>query len=313
MINNLFLLRNFLPDNPKINYLRASSITFCISIFLIIATFVGLYAKSLNFGIDFTGGLLFEVRLPENSDIAKIRSGLNKLDIGEVTIQSLDGSNDVLIRAAVKDELKREQYSDSIRQELTSQVGPQVEFRKTEFVGAEVGSDMIYKGAIAILLTFVGIMIYIWFRFDFRYSIGVALGLLHDIILTIGFLVITRYEFNVTSVAAILTILGYSVNDTVVIYDRVREKLRLLGDQKKINVQSTLNASVNETLSRTLLTVITTLLAAAALIIFGGEALKSFSITVFIGIIIGTYSSIFISIPILNWLSRERTYPKEIS
>lgn len=313
MINNIFLLRNFLPDNPKINYLRASSITFFVAIALIIATFIGLYAKSLNFGIDFTGGLLFEVRLPANSDIAKIRSGLNKLDIGEVTIQSLDGSNDVLIRAAVKDELKREQYSNSIRQELTSQVGPQVEFRKTEFVGAEVGSDMIYKGAIAILLTFVGIMVYIWFRFDFRYSIGVALGLLHDIILTVGFLVITRYEFNVTSVAAILTILGYSVNDTVVIYDRVREKMRLLGDQKKINVQAILNASVNETLSRTLLTVITTLLAAAALIIFGGEALKSFSITVFVGIIIGTYSSIFISIPILHWLSSERTHLKNSS
>ena len=298
-----FWLRNLLPDNTQINFIGARYASFVLSIILVIATIVGLSWQSLNFGIDFTGGLLFEVRLPEKHDLAQIRTTLNKLDVGEVTIQSLNDSNDILVRAAVKDEAKQRESVNLITEAILKNVSAKAEFRKVEFVGAEVGSEMIYKGALAVGLTFVGIIIYVWFRFNWQYSIGIVVGLLHDVVLTIGFLALTRYEFNVTSVAAILTILGYSVNDTVVIYDRVREKIRTTN---RSDISEVLNASVNETLSRTMLTVITTLIAAAVLIFYGGEALRSFSITVFVGIIIGTYSSIFTSIPILNFFKLAR-------
>ena len=297
------LLRNIFPDNTKIDFMRVKYITLVSSLILVITTFGGLYFKSLNFGIDFTGGLLFEVRMPENPDLARIRNSLHNLDLGEITIQSLGEKNDILIRAAVKDETKQRYYMDSIKGALLSKISSKAEFRKIEFVGAEVGSEMIYKGIIAITMTFVGIIIYVWFRFNWQYSVGIVVGLLHDVLLTVGFLVITRYEFNVTSVAAILTILGYSVNDTVVIYDRVREKMRTT---IRTDISSILNDSINETLSRTLLTVLTTLLAAGVLIFFGGEALKSFSITVFFGIVIGTYSSIFTSIPVLQLFNMQR-------
>jgi preprotein translocase subunit SecF len=302
-MKSFLLLRNIFPDNTKINFMRVKYITLISSLILVIATFAGLYFKSLNFGIDFTGGLLFEVRMPEAPDLVRIRNNLNNLALGEITIQNLGESNDILIRAAVKDETKQQYYIDAIKETLLSKTSANVEFRKIEFVGAEVGSEMIYKGIIAIVMTFVGIIIYVWFRFNWQYSVGIVVGLMHDVILTVGFLVITRYEFNVTSVAAILTILGYSVNDTVVIYDRVREKMRTT---IRTDITSILNDSINETLSRTLLTVLTTLLAAAVLIFFGGEALKSFSITVFIGIVVGTYSSIFTSIPVLQLFKWQR-------
>jgi len=274
-----------------------------MSLCLVIATFFGLFFNSLNFGIDFTGGILFEVRLQQEPDIGKVRKMLNDLNIGEISIQTLDQGKDVMIRLGVKDEKRRDEYIESIKTLLIKDVSENIEFRKIEFVGAEVGDDMIQKGIISVSLTLLGILLYVWYRFNWQYSVGIIVGLLHDLILTIGFLVLFRFEFNTTSVAAILAVLGYSVNDTVVIYDRVRENIRKI---RKQPLDVILNISANETLSRTILTVLTTLIAVAALIVYGGESLRSFSITVFVGILIGTYSSIFVSVPILGLFSHKK-------
>jgi preprotein translocase subunit SecF len=259
--------------------------------------------KPLNFGIDFTGGILFEVKTPEKVDLSAMRKTLHDLNIGEITIQTIGNDNEVMIRAAVKDSKEQPRYVKLIKDTILEKVNAKTEFRKVEYVGAEIGDEMMYNGAMAILFTFIGIVLYIWYRFNWQYSIGILISLLHDLIFTIGFLWWTQYEFNATSIAAILTILGYSVNDTVVVYDRVRENVHKLG---KMSFEDIINLSLNETLSRTILTVMTTLLAAAVLIMFGGESLFSFSVTVFVGIVIGTYSSIFIATPVLLFLQRKK-------
>lgn len=302
-MNSKYLLRNFFPHDTKINFLRFKFVTLASSLILCIATFFGLFFYSLNFGIDFTGGILFEVRLPQEQDVGKIRNMLNELEIGEVSIQTLDQGRDLMIKIGVKDEAKRDEYIANIKSLLIKYVSDKIEFRKVEFVGAEVGDDMIQKGIISVSLTLLGIVLYIWYRFNWQYSVGMIIGLVHDLVLTVGFLVLFRFEFNATSIAAILAVLGYSVNDTVVIYDRVRENIR---KTRKQPLDAILNISTNETLSRTMLTVLSTLLAVAALIFYGGEAMKSFSITVFVGIVIGTYSSIFVSVPILGLFSHKK-------
>ena len=270
-MNSKFLLRNVLPDNPNLNFIGLRYIALILSAVLVVSTFIGLYFYPLNLGIDFTGGVLFEVRFSEKKDLARVRSELNMLGLGEITIQSSGQDNDALIKIGLKDEVAQQSTINSVKSILLRRIDKNTEFRKVEFVGAEVGSEMIKKGFIAVCLTFVGIIIYIWLRFNWQYSIGIAVGLAHDILLTIGFLVLTRYEFNLTSIAAILTILGYSVNDTVVIYDRVREKVRTT---HKMNTIAILNSSINETLSRTLLTVFTTLLAAGVLIFIWWRGFK---------------------------------------
>ena len=298
-----FGLRDYFPSNTKFKFLRFKLTNLVLCLLLVVATFIGLYFKPLNFGIDFTGGILFEVKLPETPNIGEMRKTLNHLNIGEITIQTVGDDNDVMIRAAVKDPKKQRQYVELIKQTVIDKISKNTEFRKVEYVGAEIGDEMIYNSVLAIIFTFIGIVIYIWYRFNWQYSVGIVVSLLHDIILTLGFLWYAQYEFNATSIAAILTILGYSVNDTVVVYDRIRENVHKLG---KMSFEDIINLSLNETLSRTLLTVFTTLLAAGVLIIFGGESLFSFSVTVFIGIVIGTYSSIFIASPMLLWFQKHK-------
>jgi len=230
-MNSKYLLRNFFPHDTKFDFLRFKFITLASSLALIVATFFGLFFYSLNFGIDFTGGILFEVRLPQEPDVRKIRNMLNDLEIGDVSIQTLDQGRDLMIKIGVKDEKKRDEYIENIKSILIKDVSNQIEFRKIEFVGAEVGDDMIKKGIVSVSLTLIGIILYIWYRFNWQYSVGMIIGLMHDLILTIGFLVLFRFEFNATSIAAILAVLGYSVNDTVVIYDRVRENIRKIRKQ----------------------------------------------------------------------------------
>lgn len=241
--------------------------------------------------------------MPEKIDLSSMRKTLHDLNIGEITIQTIGNDNEVMIRAAIKDPKEQPQYVKLIKETIIGKVNAQTEFRKIEYVGAEIGDEMMYNGALAILFTFIGIVLYIWYRFNWQYSVGILVSLLHDLIFTVGFLWWTQYEFNATSIAAILTILGYSVNDTVVVYDRVRENVHKIG---KMSFEDIINLSLNETLSRTILTVVTTLLASAVLIMFGGESLFSFSVTVFVGIVIGTYSSIFIATPVLLFLQRKK-------
>lgn len=300
-----FGLREFLDTNTIFNFLRFKTLSAIICSFLTLAVFIGLFIKPLNFGIDFTGGILFEIKLSEKPELGNIRKVLHDLDIGEITIQTVDQDNEVMIRAAVKDPDKQSQYVSLIKSTILEQVNSKTEFRKIEYVGAEIGDEMMYNATLAILFTFIGIVLYILYRFNWQYSVGMFVSLFHDLILTIGFLWCTQYEFNATSIAAILTVLGYSVNDTVVVYDRIRENVHKLG---RTSFADIINMSLNETLARTLLTVATTLLAAAVLIVFGGESLFSFSVTVFVGIIIGTYSSIFVASPVLLFLQRYKKF-----
>lgn len=247
-----------------------------------------------NFGVDFIGGTSIELRANQTIDLYKMRMVLRDLDIGEIALQNFGSDKDVLVRVAISNKEALIKNIDLIQLVLKENFLHDFEYRKVDFVGPQVGKQMIKSGIIALLMSFTSIMIYICIRFDWRFSVGVLLTLIHDTLLSLGFLSITKLDFNLSTIAAILTIIGYSVNDTVVIYDRVRENLRKYTNKSMCGI---INISINETLSRTTITVFTTLLANVALIIYGGESIKSFSILVFCGILIGTYSSIFISAP----------------
>lgn len=275
--------------------------TLLASVFCIILSLALVFTKGLNLGIDFSGGTLVEIRVDSKIDIAQIRESL--LKIKDFQVQSFnEGSssnhNDFMIRVA-KSELDQtaliNEIKDSLNQKFSS-----VEYRKIDFVGPQVGSELLKKGTFALFLSFLFIMIYIWIRFDWQFGLGGIFALLHDAIITLGFYSITGLQFDLTSIAAILTIIGYSINDSVVIYDRIRENLS--NASKSSNLASLINSSINSTLSRTILTSSVTLVSILALILFAGSNLYSFSIATFFGIIIGTYSSIYISAPALIYL-----------
>lgn len=257
---------------------------------------VGLvFVKGLNFGIDFAGGILIEARMGETPDLARVRELLSA-EAKDVQIQNID-QKDLLIRVAksdVEQDVLVKKLQDVLNQNFSG-----IEYRKVDYVGPQVGAELIMKGVLALLLSFAMIMVYIWIRFDWQFGLGGIFALLHDAVLTVGFFSVTQLEFNLTSIASILTIIGYSINDSVVIYDRIRENLTKF---KKASLSDLINSSTNSTLSRTILTAGVTLASLLALIIFGGESLKSFSIATFFGIALGTYSSIYISAPILIYL-----------
>jgi preprotein translocase SecF subunit len=283
-------IRTFL-NNCKINFMAIHKIALVFSIISIIGS-IGLVAfKGLNLGIDFAGGILIEARINQEFAVSEIREKLSQ-QINDIHIQESD--NNIIIRVA-KPQGEPNILIEKIKNILLENYS-NIEYRKIDFVGPQVGSELIFKGLLALVLSFIFIMIYIWIRFDWQFGIGGVFALIHDAFLTLGFFAITGIEFNLTSIASILTIIGYSINDSVVIYDRIRENLKLY---PKIDLSNLINSSTNSTLSRTILTASTTLISLLALILFGGEALFSFSMATFFGILIGTYSSIYISAPIL--------------
>lgn len=282
-------------SNRKIDFMKVHKLALFMSVFCIVGSLILVFSKGLNFGIDFAGGILIEARINENLDVAKVRT-LITAEINDVQIQNID-QKDLLIRVAKSDE-EQSVVVKKIQEILNKNFG-KVEYRKVDYVGPQVGSELIWKGFVALLMSFVFIMIYIWIRFDWQFGFGGIFALLHDAIVTLGFYAITGLEFNLTSIAAILTIIGYSINDSVVIYDRIRENLRRY---KKMDLSDLINSSANSTLSRTILTSGVTLISLLALIIYGGEVLFSFSVATFFGILVGTYSSIYISAPILIYL-----------
>ncbi|MDC0865040.1 protein translocase subunit SecF [Rickettsiaceae bacterium] len=292
----IFPLR-FFPAKPNFDFMGIKSFSYGLSIILLTLSLVWAGIYKFNFGIDFIGGISMEVRTNEEPDLAKMRDVLGQLDIGEVVLQNFGTSRDLSIRVGVSDEEKLMENITLIKQALQKNFSYEFDYRKVDFVGPQVGDQMIKSGTMAMVLSFLAIMIYIWIRFEWNFGIGVLIALLHDVILSLGFMSITEYDFNLSTIAAILTVIGYSVNDSVVIYDRIRENLRKYNKKAFSDI---INLSVNETLSRTTITVFTTLLANLALITLGGEAIRSFSVLVFVGIFIGTYSSIFISAPILT-------------
>ncbi|WP_253308227.1 MULTISPECIES: protein translocase subunit SecF [unclassified Rickettsia] len=298
----LYPLR-LLPDKINFDFMNFKKISYTLSIILSLISILWVGIYKFNFGIDFAGGIVIEVRLDQAPDLPKMREVLGNLGIGEVVLQNFGSERDLSIRFGSSSEDNLRKNIELIKSTLQNNFPYKFEYRKVDFVGPQVGRQLINAGILAMLFSFAAIMVYIWIRFEWYFGLGILVALVHDVILSLGFMSMTGLDFNLSTIAAILTIIGYSVNDSVVIYDRIRENLRK--SHKKVITQI-INVSINETLSRTILTVVTTLLANLALVIFGGEAIRSFSVLVFFGIIAGTYSSIFISAPILTLFATKK-------
>lgn len=283
-----------IPDRTDIPFLRWRNGLFAFSAALAIISVVLLFAKGLNFGIDFEGGILMEVGSEKPADISDMRITLGGLGLGEVTLQEFGSNTEVLIRIERQpgDADAQQAAITIVRETLDTKYAGELTYRRTEFVGPKVGAELIQAGIIAMVLSIALMLVYIWFRFELPFAIGAIIALMHDVLLTLGMFSLFGLEFNLAIVAAILLIVGYSMNDTVVVYDRVRENLR---KYKKMPLVELLNVSVNDTLSRTVMTSLTTLLALAALLIFGGEVIRDFTIAMIWGVFVGTYSSIFVA------------------
>ena len=294
-------------SKSSIDFLKGKYIAFITSIILIILSIGLFFLNGLNFGIDFKGGTLIEIETQNKIEISEVRSSLNSLSLGDVQVQEFGSDKNLLIR------IEQQQGGDQIqqnvleivKQKLTSDISEIINFRRTEVVGPKVSGELIQSGTIAIVLAVFAMLVYIWLRFEWQFSLGAVIALLHDVILTIGVFCLTQLEFNLPIIAAILTIVGYSMNDTVVVYDRVRENLRKFRSKE---ITSLLNLSINETLSRTIVTSVTTLLALVSLYIFGGEVIKGFTFAMIWGVLVGTYSSIFVAAPLLTYLDVKREW-----
>jgi preprotein translocase subunit SecF len=287
------------PDDTKFDFMRFRRVSFPISAMLSIVAILLYFHPGLNLGIDFRGGTLIEVQEKSGpADLAKMRSTLNQLNLGDVQLQQFGGPENVLIR------ISEQPGGEAAQQEAVAKVkgalGDSVEYRRVEVVGPRVSGELLSYGTIGIMLAIGGILLYLWFRFEWQFALGAMIANVHDLVLTIGFMSLTQIDFDLTSIAALLTILGYSLNDTVVIYDRIREMLRRY---KKLSMPDLLNTSVNATLSRSIITHVTVTLSLLALLLFGGQAIHSFTATMMFGVVlVGTYTSVFIASPILIYL-----------
>ena len=287
---------------PNIDFMRWHKVGFAFSLILTVGSIVLFLVQGLNYGIDFAGGTLIEAKTTSGpADLAGMRSKLDGLGLGEISLQGFGSADDVLIR------IPRQAGDDKAQmagvEKVKGALGTSVEYRRTEVVGPKVGSELVRAGVIATVLALIAIAAYVWFRFEWPFGVGAMLSTIHDTVTTIGLFSLLQIEFNLTTLAAILTIAGYSINDTVVIYDRVRETMR---KYKTIEFAGLINKSLNETLSRTILTVSTVALAVLALLIFGGEVLRGFSIAMLWGVVVGTYSSLFIAAPLLYYIRPKR-------
>ena len=296
----------WIKKDLKINFLRVKNIATIVSILAIISSLFFLVYKNLNFGIDFKGGTLIEIKKDENLSIAEIRNQLSELNIGDIQIQTFGSDNIILIRIENSTNLDANADMSSIEL-IRSSLGNDVIIQRTEIVGPKVSSELIQKGIIAIIIAVFLMLFYIWIRFEWQFSIGAVTALIHDVMITMGIFSFLQIEFNLSIIAALLTIIGYSMNDTVVVYDRIRENLR---KYKQMNIFDLINQSLNETMSRTLLTSVTTLLALFSLYFLGGEVLKGFTLAMIIGVFIGTYSSVFIASQIILYLNVKRDWSK---
>jgi len=278
-----------------INFNKFYKIFNFISLSLVIISILLLFFKGLNFGVDFKGGTLIELRANDkNINVTSLRQSFSKMNLGDFNVKKFGNENDFLIKIEKKDTSVN--AIEIIKKDLTSSIGGSFNFRRVENVGPKVSAELLKSGVIAIALSLAAMLFYIWIRFEWQFSLGAILALFHDVIITLGLFSLFNLEINLSIVAAVLTIVGYSMNDTVVIYDRVRENLRKFSD---IKIFELTNISINETLSRTIITSATTLLALVSIYLFGGEILKGFSLAMIMGVIFGTYSSIYIANPIL--------------
>ena len=278
-----------------INFNKFYKLFNIISIILVILSILLLLFKGLNFGVDFKGGTLIELRINDKqTNVSTLRKSFNNMKLGDVNVKKFGNENDFLIKFEKKD--IKPNTIEKIKNNLSRSIGNNFNFRRVENVGPKVSSELLKSGIIAIALSLAAMLFYIWIRFEWQFSLGAILALFHDVIITLGFFSLFSLEINLSIVAAVLTIVGYSMNDTVVIYDRVRENLRKFSD---IKIFELTNISINETLSRTIITSVTTLLALISIYLFGGEILRGFSLAMILGVVFGTYSSIYIANPIL--------------
>ncbi len=288
---------SWVTKDTSINFMGVRKLTYVLSIGLFLLSIACIAIKGFNYGIDFSGGILIELKADEKINIEAMREQLSHVDLDDVNIQTIGEIGDeVMIRAQAKDLDEKEQMAAV--NEIKSTLGSDYEYRRVELVGPQVGDELKKDGIIASIIAILAITAYIWVRFEWQFALGACLGLVHDVVITVGLLSLFDMDFSLTTVAAILTLAGYSVNDTVVTYDRIRENLR---KYKKMPQYDLLNKSINDIFSRTILTGLTTLLASISLLIWGGDVLRSFSFTLVWGILIGTYSSIYVSAVLLNF------------
>lgn len=298
------ILLKLVPDETRIPFLSLRKLCFAISGTMAIASIVLLLVMGLNFGIDFKGGTLMEIKtVAAVADVSSIRKKVGAMGLSDVQIQEFGAPDEVLIR--VGEQSGGEKAQQDVVSKVKTALGKTVEFRRVEVVGPTVSGELIRSGIISVIAAILAVLVYIWFRFEWQFAIGAVVALVHDVTLTIGLFSVLQLEFNLSIIAAILTIVGYSLNDTVVVFDRVRENLR---KYKRMPMIELLDLSINHTLSRTVLTSFTTLLALFSLYIFGGEVIRGFTFAMIWGIGVGTYSSIFIASPILYHLGVKREW-----
>jgi len=318
-----------IPDDTKIEFTKMRFTAMVLSALLIVGSLVALFTHGLNFGIDFRGGVTIEVAGSEPIDTGAVQNAIADLQLGDVKVQEIQdfaGTDKAVIvfieqqeaptpdgteaQEVVADanEDAQQQAAAKVQEALRTLLGDDIEFRKIEVVGPTVSGELVQKGAVAVVLAIGMMLFYIWFRFEWQFSVGAIAALVHDVIITLGLFAVTSLEFNLAIIAALLTIVGYSMNDTVVVYDRVRENLR---KYKKKPLAELLDISINETLSRTIMTSVTTLLALVALAIFGGAVLRGFTMAMIWGVVIGTYSSVFVASPFLLATGVKRDWSKQ--
>ena len=282
--------------NKTLNFSSKFKAANTFSLLIFLSSILFILFKGLNYGIDFKGGTLIELRT-NNIDVSAIRSTLAKMDLGDVNVKKFGKDGDYLIKVEQKESTDNT-IIPLIKKELTNNLNTEINFRRVENVGPKVSSELLQSGIIAISLSLAAMLFYIWIRFEWQFSVGSIIALFHDVVITLGIFSILSLEINLSIIAAVLTIVGYSMNDTVVIYDRIRENL---SKYNRLNITEIADLSINDTLARTIITSVTTLLALLSIFILGGEILRGFSFAMILGVLIGTYSSIFVAAPILKF------------
>jgi preprotein translocase subunit SecF len=293
--------------NKKFNFLKFKKLFLILSLVIFFLSIIVFLTKGLNLGVDFKGGTVIEMKLSEPYSSEKIRNSLLKINLGDVSVKEFGSDREFL--ATIEKKGKNNNFVGSIKKHLEKDLNKKFDFRRVEVVGSKISKELTRDGIYSVVLALFLMLLYIWFRFEWQFSLGSILALLHDVIITIGAFSLVGFEFNLSIVAAILTIVGYSMNDTVVIYDRIREFLKI--DDKQ-NIEELINDAINSTLSRTLKTSTTTLLALISIYLFGGEILKGFSFALIWGVLIGTYSSIFVAAPILVYFKVKRNWEEVV-
>lgn len=292
----------WIPDNTNLNFIGWRHFTFALSFLIVVVSFGSLAVRGLNFGIDFEGGTLMEIKTSGPADMADMRGKLDGLGLGEVSLQQFGAPDEVMIRIKKQegDEAAQAAAINSVKQSL----GDGVEYRRTEFVGPQVGDQLKHDGILAVTLAVLGIMAYVWFRFEWQYAVAAIVALLHDCVAVLGLFSLTQMEFNLTTVAAVLTVAGYSINDTVVVFDRTRDDLR---KYRKKRLDILINDANNQMLARSIMTSMTVILTLLCLLVFGGDVLRGFSVAMTVGVLVGTYSSIFVATALLLYMPPRRS------